>query len=148
MAGLVPFNRRSTSLFNSGFEDFYNMLDDFFNDNWPSSGIMSRGSFRIDIQEDDRQYIVEAELPRVNKEEINLELNDGRLTISVVREEKKEEEKKNYVHRESHYSSMSRSVYLANAAEEGITAKMDNGILRIIVPKQDSSTMIKKIDIE
>jgi HSP20 family protein len=147
MAGLVPFNRRNTSMFNTGFEDFYDMLDDFFNDNW-SSKIMSRGTFKIDVEDNEKEYIVEAGLPGVNKEEINLELNDGRLTISVEREDKKEEENKNYLHRESRYSSMSRSIYLSNTAEEGITAKMDNGILRVIVPKQDIETKKKKIDIE
>ena len=147
MAGLVPFNRRNTSMFNTGFEDFYDMLDDFFNDNW-SSKIMSRGTFKIDVEDNEKEYIVEAGLPGVNKEEINLELNEGRLTISIEREDNKEEENKKYLHRESHYSSMSRSIYLANVAEDGVTAKMDNGILRVIVPKQDIETKKKKIDIE
>jgi HSP20 family molecular chaperone IbpA len=43
---------------------------------------------------------------------------------------------------------MSRSIYLANVAEDGVTAKMDNGILRVIVPKKDIDTKKKKIDIE
>lgn len=35
MAGLIPFNRKNNDLINSGFDDFRNMLDDFFADNWP-----------------------------------------------------------------------------------------------------------------
>lgn len=148
MAGLVPFNRRNTSIFNTGFEDFYNMLDDFFNDNWSANRLDSKGSFKIDIQEDDKEYIVEARLPGVKKEEINIELNDDKLNISVKRDETINEEKKNYVYKESRYCSMSRSVYLADSKSDGVKAKLDNGILYITIPKQETIDTTKRIEIE
>ncbi len=147
MAGLVPFSRKNSSLFPTGFEDFYNLLDDFFNDRPNKMGI-TRETFKLDIQEDDKEYVVEAHLPGVNKEEVNIELNEGRLTISVTKDEKVNEEKKNYVYKESRYSSMSRSIYLADAKSDGVKAKLENGILYINVPKQEKIDTTKRIEIE
>lgn len=137
MSGLVPFNRK-WGLRRSGFDDFYNMLDDFFSDTWLPVRSLARDTFKLDIQENDREYCIEAELPGVKKEEINLELNeDGRLTIAVEREENLQEEKKNYVHRERRYSSMQRSIYLRDARVDGVKAQLNDGVLKIIVPKQE-----------
>ncbi len=148
MAGLVPFNRKNSSILNTGFEDFYNMLDDFFNNKWSTNKLNSRDSFKIDSQEDDKEYIVEANLPGVKKEEINIELNDGKLKISVKRDETINEEKKNYVYKESRYCSMSRSVYLADSKSDGVKAKLDNGILYITIPKEQKANNTKIIEIE
>lgn len=148
MTGLVPFNRKNTGLLSTGFEDFYNMLDDFFSDNWSPRRSLERDTFKINVQQNGGEYLVEAELPGVNKEEIDLDLNEGRLTISVKREEKVNEEKKNYIHRESRYTSMSRSIYLADADSKGIKARLDNGLLSITVPRQEKSVKAEKIAIE
>lgn len=148
MTGLVPFNRKNTGLRNTGFEDFYNMLDDFFSDNWSPGRALAKDTFKINVQQNDTDYLIEAELPGVSKDEIEVGLNDGRLNISVKREEKINEEKKNYIHRESRYSSMSRSIYLEDADSQGIKAKLDNGVLNISVPRQVKSVQAKKIEIE
>jgi HSP20 family protein len=148
MTGLVPFNRRNTGLHNTGFEDFYNMLDDFFSDNWSPRRSFERNTFKINVQQNETEYLIEAELPGVNKDEIDVDLNESRLIISVKREEKVNEEKKNYIHRESRFASMSRSVYLADAGSKGIRAKLDNGVLKIIVPRQEKAVRAEKIEIE
>jgi HSP20 family protein len=143
MAGLVPFNRRGRDLMNTGFEDFYNLLDDFFT---PRS--MERGTFKLDVQDNEKEYIIEAELPGISKEEINLDLSEGRLTIGVKQTESSEDSRKNYVHRERRVTSMNRSVYLADAQPDGITAKLNNGMLSIVVQKQEKQMKSRKIDIE
>lgn len=151
MSGLVPFNRKNRSLANENFgdfRDFYNMLDDFFSDNWSSRRSLAMDTFKVDVQEDDTQYLIEAELPGIKKEEVNLELNEGRLNISVQKEENINEEKKNYIHKERRYSSMSRSVYLADAKPEGIKANINNGVLSIAVQKEAKPNNIVKINIE
>lgn len=148
MSGLVPFNRKNTSLFNSRFEDLYNIMDDFFNYNWLSNRIGANSSFKIDVQEDDKDYIIEAALPGVKKEEIDIKLNDGRLVISVARDEKISDENKNYFYKESRYSSMSRSLYLDGAQSDGVKAKLDNGVLYITVPKNENVKKANKIEIE
>jgi HSP20 family protein len=146
MAGLVPFNRKS-SLSKSGFGDFYNMLDDFFSNAWPSRSFWG-DTFKLDVKETDKNYSVEAELPGVKKDEINIDLDEGTLTISVSRDENIDEEKENYIHRERRFCSMRRSVYLEDAMDEGITAKLDNGVLRITVPRSGKQRKTHRIEIE
>lgn len=148
MAGLVPYNKNRMALRPNGFEDLYNLLDDFFHDSFPAPKNLVKDSFKLDIQENDKEYLVEAELPGIKKEEINVDLNDGRLTISVKREEKIEEQKKNYIHRERRMSSMQRSIYLTDAAEDSITAKLEEGMLKINVPKALKTEKTRKITID
>ena len=108
----------------------------------------NRGSFKVDIQDNQNEYVVEAHLPGVDKEEISLELDEERLTISIERQEKVDEQEKNYIHRESRYSSMSRSIYLRDSLDEEVKAKLDNGVLYISVSKQKNSKNTKRIEIE
>ena len=63
MAGLIPFNKNRSSLSRSGFGDFYNMLDDFFNDTWLPTRSLISDTFKVDVVESDEAYAVEAELP-------------------------------------------------------------------------------------
>lgn len=147
MSGLVPFNRKR-GLKPRGFDDFYNVLDDFFNDSWLTSKSASYGTFKVDIQDKENEYLVEAELPGVQKEEVDIGINDGRLSISIKREENIEEDKKNYIHRERKICSMERAMYLEDAKSEDIKAKLENGVLTIIVPKKEKEDRSRKIDIE
>jgi HSP20 family protein len=123
------------------------MLDDFFSDSWPLRN-MGFDTFKIDVKEDEKTYTIDAELPGVKKEEVSLALDDGRLSISVEREEKVDDEKENYVHRERRYGSYQRSVYLADANPEGIDAELRDGVLKIVVPKQDKQNKSGKIEIK
>lgn len=148
MAGLIPFNRKKNDLMNIGFEDFHSMLDDFFADAWPTRRSLQSDTFKVDVQEEEKQYIVHAELPGVKKEEINLSLEDGRLRIGVEREERKEEKEKNYIHRERRYSSMERNIFLQEADSEGISAKLEDGVLKISIPKTEHVDTSKRIEIE
>lgn len=102
----------------------------------------------MDVTEDDKNYYIAAELPGVSKEEINLSMNDGRLLISVKRDERIEDEKKNYIHRERRCCSMSRNIYLADADQANVKAKLENGVLNITVPKQDRPDKSVKIKID
>jgi HSP20 family protein len=149
MAGLVPFNRRK-DIVTPGFEDFRNMLDDFFSDGWPFSfrRNFAADTFRLDVQEDKNEYIVEAELPGVQKSDINITLDEGKLTIAVVKDEKVEENEKNYIHRERRFSSMSRSIMLTDADNKGVKAKLEEGVLHISVPKKAKPDNTIVIDIE
>ncbi|MDR1539458.1 MAG: Hsp20/alpha crystallin family protein [Clostridiales bacterium] len=143
MKPLIPFNdKRGNDLIDSGFEDFYNLLDDFFT---PRS--IERGTFKLDLQESEKEYIIEAELPGIKKDEISLSIDDGRLTISVNQAKSVEEKKKNYLHRERKESSMSRSIYLADASLEGVDAKLEEGILTVKVQREQKKATGRKIDI-
>jgi len=150
MAGLVPFNRKNNNLTraDAGFDTLYNMLDDFFNDSFAPSRNLLRDTFKIDIQETDKEYRIEAELPGVKKEEIALNVENEDLCISVNRAEEVNDDGKNYIHRERRVSSMSRRVRLANAALDEIKAKLEEGILTVTIPKYEKSANSRKIEIE
>ena len=147
MANLIPYRRRGRGLTTTGFEDFYNMLDDFFTDPW-STGRRGYDVFKLDVQQNENEYLIEAELPGANKDEISIELADGTLRIAVNKEEKKDEEDKNYIHRERRSISASRSIHLADADAEGIKAKLDGGLLKISVPRVKQSDNARSIKIE
>jgi len=147
MAGLIPFNKRRNAL-STGFDDFYNALDDFFSDNWFSNRSLMRDTFKIDVKETEQDYIIEAEVPGARKEQIDLSLNEGYLTISIKKEEINNEESPNYIHRERRLSSMSRSIRLADAKPDGVKAKLENGLLMIKVEKEAKPNNAYKIDIE
>lgn len=148
MAGLVPWNRKKADLTNVGIDDFYNMMDDFFADSWPFRRGFAGNSFKLDVQEDVKNYFVAAELPGVNKDEISVTMNEGTLQISVTRDENIEDENKSYVHRERRYSSMHRSIYLGDADTSGLKAKLDNGVLSLTIPKKEKVDSSVKIEIE
>lgn len=148
MAGLIPFNKRNPSLIGSSINNFQNMLDDFFTENWLPNRNLMRDTFKIDVEETDKEYLIHAELPGIQKNEISLDINEGRLSISVNKEENLNEEKKNYIHRERRFMSMSRSIYLSDGKADDIKAKLEDGMLMITVPKQDKTKNMVKIDIE
>lgn len=152
MFGLSPYNRRNRGIANRpsdffNFDSFNNFIDSFFNsDFFPST--LSTGQMKVDIKENDKEYILEAELPGINKDEINIELRDDMLTISVERNEQIEETKDNYIRRERRYGSQSRSFYIENVKTEKIKAKFENGILSISLPKKEiNAKNRRKIDI-
>ena len=150
MAGLVPFNRRGQNALSLRNDPFYNMLDDFFGEGyprWPSRNLMN-DTFKIDVEENEKEYSVSAELPGATKDQVGVDFQEGRLCISVNREDKVNEESKNYIHREIRRTSASRSVYLSDGAADGIKAKMEDGVLTVTIQKQKKEETARKIDIE
>ena len=149
MAGLVPFNKKNKEIStNTGFEDFYNVLDDFFSNDWPLRRTLTHDTFKVDVEDNGNEYLIEAEVPGIDKKDINVELNDGKLMITITRDENSESKKKNFIHRERRYSSMSRSIYLEDAKPDGIKAKLENGLLKVVVPKEEKPNNSITIDVE
>jgi len=151
MAGLIPFNRKNANLARAGagFEDFYNMIDDFFSDGiMPGGRNLLRDTFKIDIVEKENEYLVEAELPGVKKEEIDLSIDGETLCVSVNHAEEVSKDGKNYIHRERRAASMERRIRLAGAELDAIAAKLENGILVVTIPKDTKANSSRKIDIE
>lgn len=126
------------------FDDMYTMFDKFFENKSPS---LSADKFKVDLQNNKKEYVIDADLPGIDKEDIKLEIKDDYLTIGFeVKSEKTDDNKeKNYVHKERSYQSMQRRFYLPNADEENIQAKLINGVLNIKIPKSENKS--KKIEI-
>lgn len=147
MLGLTPLNRRKHDLLMSEPDVFDNMLDAFFDEKWMGRKNLLKDTFKMDVQENENNYVVDAELPGVKKEEIDVKIKEGRLQISVEKEELVEESKKNYIHKERYCSSFKRNIYLVDAQDDGITAKLEDGVLHLTIPKKDKEDRTKKIEI-
>ena len=100
---------------------------------------------KVDIKETDVDYKIEAELPGIPKEDVQLGIENNRLTIHVAHNEEQNEEKDNYIRRERRSCTMSRSFNLENVNTQAITAKFENGILHITLPKQEPGRVQKQI---
>ena len=134
MAGLIPLS--------------LNAFDNFFGDRWTQGQNYESDVFKIDVKDMEKDYIIEADLPGVGKEEISLNAENKTLSISLKREEKKSEEKGSFIHRERRMSSMSRGIRLADADLSDVKAKLDNGVLTVTVPKKDKTENIRPIEIQ
>ena len=149
MTGLIPFNLRNTGLVRTGagFEDFYNMIDDFFSSGTTGRNLL-RDSFKIDVVEKEKEYIVEAELPGTKKEEIDLNIDEDTLCISVNHTEETAKDDKNYIHKERRATSMNRRIRLSDTKLDEISAKLEDGVLTITIPKDIKVASSRKIDIK
>jgi HSP20 family protein len=147
MFDMVPF-RRNNKIESRG-DVFENLLDSFFNDDFFLPSAYNAGSFRVDLKEDENSYLLDADMPGMNKENININLQNNYLTISAKREDVIEENKNNYVRRERSYGEFKRSFYFDNIDEENIKASFKDGVLHLELPKKDlAKNETKKIDIE
>ena len=140
MFGMIPFDRRDSSLFD--------MLDNFER-NFFGNTSNTASSFRTDIRDTGDKFILEAELPGFKKEDIKLDLKDGILTISAQHSEENEEKKDSYIRRERRYGSFSRSFDVSGIQEDHITAAYNNGVLELTLPKaQPVVPAARQIDIQ
>jgi len=123
---------------------FSNLVDRFFNDSLSRSG-GSAYSFapKVDILETEKAYEIHLAIPGVNKEDFKIDLNENRLTISGERKFSKEKKDNNFYVVESQYGNFGRSFTLPeNVDASKITAAYNNGILVIVIPK-DEKKLVK-----
>ncbi|MFH1135380.1 MAG: Hsp20/alpha crystallin family protein [Pseudomonadota bacterium] len=95
---------------------------------------------KVDVKESEGAYLVTAELPGVAKDEIKVEVENGRLTLHAEIEEKKDEDNGKYHVRERLYGSFRRVFTLPDNADAGkIEATNKDGILTITIPKAEET---------
>lgn len=95
---------------------------------------------RVDIAETDNAYLIKAEIPGVNKEDVKITIDDGVLTVSGERKEEKEENNKKLHRVERFYGTFSRSFTLPdNVDETKIDAQFKDGVLTLTVPKTEKA---------
>ena len=98
---------------------------------------------KADIKTKDGNYIMEIELPGIDKKNITLDYDNGYLTVSATKEEVLEENQE-YVHKERYYGSYQRSFYVGDIDEADIKAKYEDGMLKIVLPKVEEIPESKK----
>ncbi len=94
----------------------------------------------VDITEDDREYLVKADLPEVKKEDVKVTVEDGVLTITGERKLEKEEKDKKYHRIERSYGNFLRSFTLPDAADGAkVSAEFKDGVLKVRLPKTEKA---------
>ena len=130
------------------FDEFDNWMDASFNDvDKALYGKHAKNMMKTDVKETEKGYEVDIDLPGFKKDEIQLELNDGYLTISAEKglDKDEEDEKKHYLRRERYAGGMSRSFYIGEGiTEEDIHAKYEYGILKLSIPKEQPKAVPEK----
>ncbi len=128
---------------NNRGDDFWGLtnwdtVDHMFHDFWGNT-LESTQAMKTDVIEEEKDYKVQAELPGFRKEDIHVDMKDGNLTISASHKEdndKKDEKTGKYIRRERREASFQRSFYVGETVKpEDITAKYENGVLTLVVPK-------------
>ena len=126
-----------------------NLFDEFWNDPFDMDRMLPRGRdplygkhsknlMKTDVRETEGSYELDVDLPGFKKEEVNVELNNGYLTIEAAKSLDKDDTDKQgrYIRQERYAGSMSRSFYVGEGREpKDIRAKFENGILQLSIPK-------------
>ena len=101
-------------------------------------GTCHGGGFQVDVREDGDNLIVEAELPGLSKEDIEITVEDGILTIAGELKSKTDQDKPNYHLRERRYGRVLRSFSLPTTVDgEKVNANLANGVLTVSIPKRE-----------
>lgn len=104
----------------------------------------------VDVREDDKAYTVHADLPGVKKEDIDVQIEGNMVHISAQsRHEREEKDGEKVIRSERYFGKISRSFTLANEVDEtAASAKFDNGVLELKLPKKEAPVQGKKLQIE
>ena len=137
------------SIFNDNvFDDFFDFP--FYDDRAEKKlyGHHAANLMKTDIQEHDDGYTLEMDLPGFKKEEIQIELNNGYMTISAAKgldEDTKDKKSGKYIRRERYTGSCQRSFYVGeDVTEEDIKAEFKHGILKLFVPKKEAKPAVEQ----
>ena len=130
MFDLIPFEQRSRNMF-----DYFNkMSQDFFGD-------MDKdfSPCRTDILDSGDKFVLKADMPGFNKEDIHINIEGDMLTLTAEHSEDTNDDGKGFVRRERRYGSLSRSFDISNIDADRITASYEKGVLQLDLPKQEKA---------
>ena len=116
------------------------LWSDWMNDFWGNQNNQKVDVMKTDVKENDKGYSVEIDLPGYKKDDVQATLEDGYLTISASKNSSNEEKDEDgkYIRRERFYGNCSRSFYVGEAVTDAdITAKFEDGILNLTIPKKE-----------
>ena len=129
-----------------------NLFDEFFNDPFalmtsgrdPLYGKHAKNLMKTDVRELDGGYEIDIDLPGFKKDEVDIQLQDGCLTISAAKGLDKDEKDKQgrYIRQERYAGSVSRSFYVGEEVKPAdVKASFEDGILKLSVPKAEAKQL-------
>ena len=123
-------------LMNRDFDDFFgNFLTSRMDNN-----------MKCDIYEKDNKYFIEMDIAGFSKDDIDIKLKDGLLTIKIEKKTQSDDKDKKYIRKERSYVKSERTFNLGNVKEDEIDASFQDGVLNIVIPKAEDN--IKTIEIK
>lgn len=155
MFGLVPFGSKKNNEV-AKKEDGFNSLFDVFNDSFFANPFAGFGdmpmtaNMKVDVKDNGDSYELIADLPGVDKKDIALNYDNNYLTIEAQKDESNDQkdDKGNYIRRERHTGTISRSFYIDSIDESKIEAQFESGVLKITLPKAPEVQRNTKIAIK
>lgn len=145
MFTMIPYRRALTKPARS-FEPFLN--DPFFHSFFTGSENLMTSTFKVDIKEVENAFVIEAEMPGLEENQINLEVDEGILTINADYQSQTSKEEDGRVYSERMSGHMQRSFNLDKVDQENITANYKNGILYVNLPKMQAvEKTVRKIPV-
>ena len=129
------------SLFDRFFDD--SLEKEFFGTHNPLYGKHAKNLMKTDVKDVNDHYEVAVDLPGFQKDEVNVELENGYLTISAAKglDKDQKDDEGHYIRQERYSGSCSRSFYVGDIQSEDIHAKYEDGILKLALPKADQKAM-------
>ena len=134
------------NLFDDFFDDRFGMFTMWNNSRDPLYGKHAKNLMKTDVRETENTYEVDVDLPGFKKDEITVDLKDGYLTISAAKGLDKDEKDKEgrYIRQERYAGACSRSFYVGDVKPEDVSAKYEDGILMLSMPKQGKPELPKR----
>ena len=138
MFALRPYDRASHAVGYNPFREMDEFERRFFSNPFGFFGGSALSEFRTDITDAGDAYLLEADLPGFNKRDIHLDVNGDMLTVRAERRANREEKDENnrLIRSERSYGSYSREFDLSGVDADGITAKYEDGVLKLNLPKK------------
>ena len=129
------------SLFDRFFDD--SLEKEFFGTHNPLYGKHAKNLMKTDVKDVNDHYEVAVDLPGFQKDEVNVELENGYLTISAAKglDKDQKDDEGHYIRQERYSGSCSRSFYVGDIQPEDIHAKYEDGILKLTLPKADQKAI-------
>lgn len=149
MTNIIKKENRQPATFGSVVDQiFQNNLSRFFDDSlWGFNGNIHGAKIPVNIRETDNSFEMELVMPGLNKEDLHLNVAGDMLTVSFEEKEETRETNKqeDWIQQEFHRQSFNRSFRLNDAVEAAeISARYENGILYLTLPKNEKSKRISK----
>lgn len=134
-----------TPTFGGFFGDLEKEIDSVMESPWKTTDTGYRAD--VDITEDESGYTLSFDVPGVEKEDIDIEVKDATLTVTGERKARDEVKRNSYAYRERSYGAFSRSFKLPNSVSGEISAKLENGVLRVSLTKAPEAKA-KRIEVK
>lgn len=152
MFDLRPYRKNSNAMAYNPFREMEEFEKSFFNTPFSSFwGNTAIAEFKTDISDQGDSYLLEADLPGFDKKDIHLDISENTLTINAERrfEHDEKDSDSKYIRSERSYGKYSRQFDISSINSDNITAKYDNGVLKLTLPKKKEVTPeARRLEIE